>query len=579
MHRPFLRQFMLFVAALTAAMAVAAFFITTQVMQSGLEDLFRERLERAESVFAEYTRARHLSRVGEVEGLVTSPRFLAAVETQDPATITREMPTHGLLADAEIAWVRGPRGETLYRSDSLSEDTYRSRFEGLERAAETACVIEEAGSDTWEILQVPLIANNGRALGSLWLGRRIAGAWIGDLQRLTGFEIVLARDGVEFGRSVSGLLGPDVSGAPLLALPAREARRLRLAGEDVVAFRLETEEGVSVVFVGELGPAIAPVMQRMTGWLLGMALLGALVSIAGVWAFMRRRVQPRVAELVGHAERIAAGDLDFRIRSDSADELGKVARALEGMRADLFTNRRELEDAHRAQLEGERMAAIGQMATGIVHDFKNPMSVVQGTAELIRARSGGDEKTLRQCAAILRQVDRMGVLTRDLLEYARGRTDIEVETVRLADWLREIEAGQHDACRREGVRLDLAGPDELVVRVDPDRMRRVVDNVLNNAREVSAEGDTVELRWFQDESNDVVLEVRDHGPGIPADLQDSLFDPFVTAGKKNGSGLGLAISKKIVEAHGARIDVDSAPGDGARFVIRIPEAAGEGTDA
>ncbi|NNE44935.1 MAG: ATP-binding protein, partial [Gemmatimonadetes bacterium] len=116
-------------------------------------------------------------------------------------------------------------------------------------------------------------------------------------------------------------------------------------------------------------------------------------------------------------------------------------------------------------------------------------------------------------------------------------------------------------------------PEELTVRLDPERMRRVVDNVINNAREMSRAGDPVEVRWARGDRNDVVLEVLDHGPGIPAELRDRLFDPFVTAGKENGSGLGLAISRKIVEAHGAEISADNAPGAGARFVIRIPDTS------
>jgi signal transduction histidine kinase len=98
----------------------------------------------------------------------------------------------------------------------------------------------------------------------------------------------------------------------------------------------------------------------------------------------------------------------------------------------------------------------------------------------------------------------------------------------------------------------------------------VIDNVLNNAREVSASGDTVALRWAVDADRSVVLEVQDQGPGIPEDLLDRIFDPFITAGKENGSGLGLAISRKIVEAHGARIDAANLPETGACFRIRFP---------
>jgi signal transduction histidine kinase len=171
---------------------------------------------------------------------------------------------------------------------------------------------------------------------------------------------------------------------------------------------------------------------------------------------------------------------------------------------------------------------------------------------------------------IHRQIDRMLGLTRDLLEYARGRTELQVETVELAGWIREVEAGHEEPCGRAGVRLHRQGPERMRVLLDPDRMRRVLDNLLTNAREVSRPGDTVTVRWFRSDVSDVVLEVADEGPGIPADLRERIFDPFVTAGKEHGSGLGLAISKKIVEDHGGRLDVVSEPGQGARFLVRLP---------
>jgi signal transduction histidine kinase len=106
---------------------------------------------------------------------------------------------------------------------------------------------------------------------------------------------------------------------------------------------------------------------------------------------------------------------------------------------------------------------------------------------------------------------------------------------------------------------------------DPERMRRVIDNIVNNAREVSSVGDTITFRWSRWEESDIRIEVADEGPGIPPELGDRLFDPFVTGSKEGGSGLGLAIARKIVEDHGARLDVESTPGGGATFVVRLPE--------
>jgi signal transduction histidine kinase len=563
-----LRQYMAFIGGLVVVLSAAAFLITTLVTRNGLEDLFRSRLERAAVVFEQYTQANRLARENELETLLTSPRFLAAIETADPETIAREVPTHGLLAEADAVSIVDPTGAVLFAAPDAGEEIAR-RFPAS--AGEIPSLTRTTDGLVLEVASARIVANNGSTLGWIRLGRRLDGRYDDDLERLTGFDVVLGLDGREIGHSDSPLLVAEGAAAACLAIAPGAVERVHLGGTDVLALRAdESDDGLCVVFVGSAERAIAPTMADIRRLLLLMAVAGSALAMAVVWAFTSRRIGRRVGDLVHDAERIAAGDLDFTVRPGAADELGDLAVAFEGMRSQLRRSRNDLEAAHRAQLGGERMAAIGQMATGIIHDFKNPMSVIQGTAELIRQRDPANEKLDRQCRTIGRQVDRMLALTRDLLEFAKGRTELHVEVVRLAAWLEEVGGGHLETYRRQGVRLTLDGPADACVLLDRERMQRVVDNVLTNAREVSKPGDTVRLRWFVDERGDVVVEIQDEGPGVPPDLLDKIFDPFVTSGKENGSGLGLAISRKIVEDHGARIGASNGPGKGARFRIVFP---------
>jgi signal transduction histidine kinase len=559
---------MAFIGGLVVVLSAGAFLITTHVTRNGLEELFRSRLERAAVVFEQYTQANRLARESELETLLTSPRFLAAIETADRETIAREVPTHGLLADADAVSIVDAAGTVLFATAGAGEELAR-RFPGGE--SEIPSLARTAEGLMLEVASAPIVANNGNTLGWLSLGRGLEGHYDDDLERLTGFDVVLGLEGREIGRSDSPLLVQAGAAGACLAIPPGSVKRLDLGGMDVLAFRVDEEDaGLCVVFVGSAEQAIAPTMADIRRLLLGMAATGSGVAMAVVWIFTSRRIGRRVGDLVHDAERIAAGDLDFTVRRGAPDELGDLAEAFEGMRAELRRSRDELEAAHRAQLGGERMAAIGQMATGIIHDFKNPMSVIQGTAELIRQRDPGNEKLDRQCRTIGRQVDRMLALTRDLLEFAKGRTELHVEVVRLAQWLQEVGGGHLESYGRQGARLAVEGPADTCVLLDRERMQRVVDNVLTNAREVSKPGDTVRLRWLVDRSGDVVVEIHDEGPGIPSAVLDKIFDPFVTSGKENGSGLGLAISRKIVEDHGARIEASNDAEKGARFRIVFP---------
>jgi signal transduction histidine kinase len=112
------------------------------------------------------------------------------------------------------------------------------------------------------------------------------------------------------------------------------------------------------------------------------------------------------------------------------------------------------------------------------------------------------------------------------------------------------------------------GPSSRVL-IDPNRMQRVIDNLLGNARDVSGVGDHVWLEWECDEHG-ARIRVRDEGPGIAPEIAETLFEPFVTAGKQGGSGLGLAISRKIVDDHGAEIGVSGNADRGTSFVITLP---------
>jgi signal transduction histidine kinase len=557
---------MAFIGGLVVVLSAGAFLITTHLTRNGLAELFRSRLERAAVVFEQYTQANRLARESELETLLTSPRFLAAIETADPETVAREVPTHGPLAEADAVAIVDGRGALLFATPGGGEEVARRFPGGVE---EVPSLARTADGHVLQMSAARIVANNGSTLGWIRLGRRFDGRYDDDLERLTGFDVVLGLDGREIGHSDSPLLA-RAGAAACLAIAPGAVELLELGGMDVLAFRVDEDAGVCVVFIGSAEQAIAPTMTDISRWLLVMAVIGSALAMAVLWIFTSQRIGRRVGDLVHDAERIAAGDLDFTVRRGAPDELGDLAEAFEGMRAELRRSRDELEAAHRAQLGGERMAAIGQMATGIIHDFKNPMSVIQGTAELIRQRDPGNEKLDRQCRTIGRQVDRMLALTRDLLEFAKGRTELHVEVVCLAQWLQEVGGGHLESYGRQGARLAVEGPADTCVLLDRERMQRVVDNVLTNAREVSKPGDTVRLRWLVDRSGDVVVEIHDEGPGIPSSVLDKIFDPFVTSGKDNGSGLGLAISRKIVEDHGARIEASNDAEKGARFRIVFP---------
>src|SRR4030095_7047741 len=152
---------MLFVAGVVVILALGALVITDRVTRTGLEDLFRQRFERSKVVLGEFMTAHHLTRSKEFETILTSPRFLAAIETGDPNTITQEIPTHAAILGADFIVVGDPAGRLLHASNGISPTMLaqvRDRMGSLESTVDVAYLSAE--SDVFEIVLAPVEANN-----------------------------------------------------------------------------------------------------------------------------------------------------------------------------------------------------------------------------------------------------------------------------------------------------------------------------------------------------------------------------------------------------------------------------------
>jgi signal transduction histidine kinase len=215
-----------------------------------------------------------------------------------------------------------------------------------------------------------------------------------------------------------------------------------------------------------------------------------------------------------------------------------------------------------------RGEAQARMAAAVAHEVRNPLGIIRGAAELIGARSGdrlvpADSAALRD---ILDEVQRLNRLTEDFLDLSR-EPRLEPVDVELGELAAEAARGVGHAFADLEVRVEMP---PLRVRVDPDRLRQVLANLLANAGQAGAR--RVEVRG-RGAGGVARIEICDDGPGIPADLRARLFDPFAT-GRPGGTGLGLAISRRIVERHGGALGLVDERRPGATFELRLPLTAG-----
>ena len=170
---------------------------------------------------------------------------------------------------------------------------------------------------------------------------------------------------------------------------------------------------------------------------------------------------------------------------------------------------------------------------------------------------------------ILRQVGRLGGMVEEVLEFARGETRLKLKATPVREVFAQLRENNAATLARTQVQLVIKDS-SLNLLLDPDRFQRVLQNLVTNAREVLARQErariTVSVRKKADRC---LLTVRDNGPGIPPEIRDTLFEPFVSHGKSGGTGLGLAIARSVVEAHQGSISYRTSR-TGAVFTIQLP---------
>jgi signal transduction histidine kinase len=312
---------------------------------------------------------------------------------------------------------------------------------------------------------------------------------------------------------------------------------------------------------------------RDTSLLVGAGLIagltGAALLFTGLIASMRRPLE----DLVDASGRLAGGDLDARVKVGGLSETATLGGAFNEMAEELQRRAGERDQLDRMKDEFVLTAS---------HELRSPLTSVQGFAELLLLeREKLSPKQAETVEVILDNTRHLVRLLNDLLDLARsdaGRLTIRpVPTAAAAlveDAVRTMRA-QFDS-QGQSLSLDIE-TDLPQIEADRDRIRQVLVNLLTNANEYCPQGATIEVKARHVDA-EVEIDVIDDGPGIPEQQLEHIFERFTRgdAGETQrvgGTGLGLAISKSLVELHGGRIAVQSSPGGGSTFLIRLPATA------
>jgi signal transduction histidine kinase len=233
---------------------------------------------------------------------------------------------------------------------------------------------------------------------------------------------------------------------------------------------------------------------------------------------------------------------------------------------------REFNQLHlRELIQAENLAVIGRFAQGIVHDLKNPLTIISLSSEMFALPDTSPELRAQAQVRIRKQVERVSDMVSDILIFTQGaKPAADLRPGDLRAFILELIGDLRAEAELKSAQIEMENaPPAGIVRFDPRRLSRVFFNLVGNATDSMLNGGKIFLR-FQLNEKEFITEIEDTGPGIPPEIAGKLFQPFTTHGKAHGTGLGLSICKKIIEDHGGNISVRSEAGRGAIFRFTLP---------
>ena len=304
------------------------------------------------------------------------------------------------------------------------------------------------------------------------------------------------------------------------------------------------------------------------------AVIPALLSL-GLLIFVLLRLFDRlinrpISLLKDNMTKVQEGDLTVRLVPRKNDEIGSLTLSFNAMLEKLKAANREIETLYNQRIDrAEHLAAFGELAAGLAHEVKNPLTGMKGALEIISQNTGASDPHKEIFQEMLVQIDKIVTVIQDFLSYARpkpphfGRT---VPGLFIGDAIRlaKTQVGGKD------IRFRYDPPkQETLVCLDADRMQEVILNLLLNSVAAIDERGTVSVivRIVPDRA--LFIFVVDDGRGIKASQLAQILLPFYST-RKDGTGLGLSICKKIIDAHRGSLSVRSREGRGTTFVIRLP---------
>lgn len=229
----------------------------------------------------------------------------------------------------------------------------------------------------------------------------------------------------------------------------------------------------------------------------------------------------------------------------------------------------ELQAAQNELLRNERLTTMGKFSSMILHDIRNPISVIKAYADMLKTNRDIEGKTLKYIENISFETQRLNQLANELLDYSRGEIRLDMGLVDVSEFLQEVKDYASRRMTSKSIKIvckDNSG-DQIIF--DRQRMFRVFANLLENARKAMGHSGTCTISAEQ-QGELLRLEVRDDGVGMSEEVLNHIYEPFYSSSPDGGTGLGMAIVKSVVDAHHGSVEIESTEGRGTSVCLFLP---------
>lgn len=563
-------KFLLALALISALLTCATLLLVRYRVQVHAREEIERGLKTAVVTFQSLQRQRESTLETNAALLATLPPLKAMMTSRDVATIQDASTTFWNLSGSQVFALADHAGEIVALHSSNPGFTSSQA-----RAAIDASIRAGARTDWWfggghlfEVYLQPIYfgsPEDGRAMGVLAAGYEIDARVAADVGRVASSQVAFSRGrqlvvttmAGEQGRLLSERLAQGaVAGEVQLGAERYLATSVRLSAEGA--------EPVALTVMKSFNEATA-FLDRLNRWIVAVGLAGVLAGSILVFVVSTTFTRP-LAQLVKGVQALERGDFDYPLQAGGRDEVSTLTSAFQRMRL-------RLQDTQRQLLEAERLATIGKMANTISHDLRHPLTAILAYAEFLSENKLTETQRKDFFDEIRIAVNHMTDEINSLLGFAKQDEALKLAHGPAGEVIRRAIRTVKALPEFQDTEIAFQHDEQCLGWFDAAKFERVMLNLLFNAAEVVPPYSGKVEVTCRCVPEGMEIKVADNGPGIPEEIRQTLFQPFVTHGKEKGIGLGLTVVHKIVHDHRGEVVVESSDPSGTTFRLWFPAAA------